>query len=121
MPLIEVCGPRPRVQWGLEVKIWSEPSTTSILCVYQQAAEPLLLIDAIDIEISCTGPYIVGSYWMTLPTVTKTDVFVERREKDHNFKVWEHSGRVLDLRPRGRGSSLTGVTALWSLSKTHLS
>ena len=31
------------------------------------------------------------------------------------------SGRVLDSRPRGRGSSLTSVTALWSLSKTHLS
>ena len=31
------------------------------------------------------------------------------------------SGRVLDLRPRGRGFSLTGVTALWSLGKTHLS
>ena len=33
--------------------------------------------------------------------------------------LWEHSGsvvRVLDSR-----SSLTGVTALWSLSKTHLS
>ena len=29
------------------------------------------------------------------------------------------SGRVLDSRPRGRGSSLTSVTALWSLSKTH--
>ena len=31
------------------------------------------------------------------------------------------SGRVLDSRPRGRGLSLTGVTAFWSLSKTHLS
>ena len=31
------------------------------------------------------------------------------------------SGRVLDSRPRGTGSSLTGFTALWSLSKTHLS
>ena len=31
------------------------------------------------------------------------------------------SGRVLDSRPRAAGSSLTGVTALWSLSKTHLS
>ena len=31
------------------------------------------------------------------------------------------SGRVLDSRPKGRGSSLTGVTGLWSLSKTHLS
>ena len=40
------------------------------------------------------------------------------------------SGRVLDLRPSDpgfephrchSGSSLTGITALWSLSKTHLS
>ena len=30
------------------------------------------------------------------------------------------SGRVLDSRPRAAGSSLTGVTALWSLSKTHV-
>ena len=29
------------------------------------------------------------------------------------------SGRVPDSRPRGGG--FTGVTALWSLSKTHLS
>ena len=31
------------------------------------------------------------------------------------------SCRVLDSRPRAAGSSLTSVTALWSLSKTHLS
>ena len=31
------------------------------------------------------------------------------------------SGRVLDRDRRVAGSSLTGVTALWSLSKTHLS
>ena len=31
------------------------------------------------------------------------------------------SGRVLDSRPGSSGSSLTGVTALWSLNKTHLS
>ena len=29
------------------------------------------------------------------------------------------SGRVLDSRQRAVGLSLTGVTALWSLSKTH--
>ena len=37
---------------------------------------------------------------------------------------WERSGSVVECltRDRGaRGSSLTGVTALWSLSKTHLS
>ena len=31
------------------------------------------------------------------------------------------SGRVLDSRPRAAGWSLTGVTVLLSLSKTHLS
>ena len=36
----------------------------------------------------------------------------------------EHSGSVVECVTRDRetaGSSLTGVTALWSLSKTHLS
>ena len=36
--------------------------------------------------------------------------------------VWEHSGSVVECFTRDRGaagSSLTGVTALWSLSKTH--
>ena len=31
------------------------------------------------------------------------------------------NGRALDSRPKAAGLSLTGVTALWSLSKTHLS
>ena len=38
--------------------------------------------------------------------------------------VREHSGSVVECLTRDRGaegSSLTGVTALWSLSKTHLS
>ena len=37
--------------------------------------------------------------------------------------IWECSGSVVEclIRDRrARGSSLTGVTALWSLSKTHL-
>ena len=37
---------------------------------------------------------------------------------------WERSGSVVEWLTRDRGtagSSLTGVTALWSLSKTHLS
>ena len=37
---------------------------------------------------------------------------------------WERSGSVVEclIQDRGAaGSSLTGVTALWSLSKTHLS
>ena len=39
-------------------------------------------------------------------------------------KGWERSGSVVECLTRDRraaGSSLTGVTALWSLSKTHLS
>ena len=38
--------------------------------------------------------------------------------------LWERSGSVVEYLTRDRraaGSSLTGVTALWSLSKTHLS
>ena len=38
--------------------------------------------------------------------------------------VWECSGSVVECLTRDReptGSSLTGVTGLWSLSKTHLS
>ena len=37
---------------------------------------------------------------------------------------WERSGSVLECLTRDReaaGSSLTGATAFWSLSKTHLS
>ena len=39
-------------------------------------------------------------------------------------EIWERSGSVVECLTRDRraaGSSLTGVTALWSLSKTHLS
>ena len=40
------------------------------------------------------------------------------------LNIWERSGSVVDCLTRDRGaagSSLTGVTALWSLSKIHLS
>ena len=39
-------------------------------------------------------------------------------------RKWERRGSVIECLTRDRrtaGSSLTGVTALWSLSKTHLS
>ena len=42
----------------------------------------------------------------------------------NNSSKWERSGSVVECLTRDRrvaGSSLTGVTALWSLSKTHLS
>ena len=38
--------------------------------------------------------------------------------------LWERSGSVVECLTRDRGaagSSLTGITGLWSLSKTHLS
>ena len=41
-----------------------------------------------------------------------------------HIPVWERSGSVEECLTRDRraaGSSLTGVTALWFLSKTHLS
>ena len=40
------------------------------------------------------------------------------------YRWWERSGSEVECLTRDRGvagSSLTGVTALWSLSKTHLS
>ena len=43
---------------------------------------------------------------------------------DHKCKYLERSGSVVECLTRDRraaGSSLTGVTALWFLSKTHLS
>ena len=42
----------------------------------------------------------------------------------YNINLRERSGSVIECLTRDRraaGSSLTGVTALWSLSKTHLS
>ena len=41
---------------------------------------------------------------------------------DYITTLWERSGSVVECLTRDRraaGSSLTGVTALWSLSKTH--
>ena len=46
------------------------------------------------------------------------------RNKKISFSLRERSGSVVECLTRDRraaGSSLTGVTALWSLSKTHLS
>ena len=48
--------------------------------------------------------------------------YVELGTGDHY--CWEHSGSVVECLTQERGAgglSLTGVTALWSLSKTHLS
>ena len=45
-------------------------------------------------------------------------------KRSRNTESGERSGSVVECLTRDRraaGSSLTGVTALWSLSKTHLS
>ena len=47
-------------------------------------------------------------------------LYVYRKE----YLVWECSGSVVECMTRdleAAGSSIIGVTALWSLSKTHLS
>ena len=47
-------------------------------------------------------------------------LYLKGSHTDH----WERSGSVVECLTRDRGaagSSLTGVNALWSLSKTHLS
>ena len=45
-------------------------------------------------------------------------------DQGETSRGWERSGSVVECLTQDRravGSSLTGVTALWSLSKTHLS
>ena len=53
-----------------------------------------------------------------------SDVDVSSRTEIPHLDQRERSGLVVECLTRDRraaGSSLTGVTALWSLSKTHLS
>ena len=53
-----------------------------------------------------------------------TKTYVVGTQKNRLNKTGERSGSVVECLTRDRraaGSSLTGVTALWSLSKTHLS
>ena len=64
------------------------------------------------------------AHWFTLPY----DAVLLCKHVHHNKPVSvvnrERSGSVVEYLTRDRraaGSSLTGVTALWSLSKTHLS
>ena len=54
----------------------------------------------------------------------KFDVATSNSLGEDAFSRRERSGSVVECLTRDRrvaGSSLTGVTALWSLSKTHLS
>ena len=55
---------------------------------------------------------------------TSMETLVPAKEVSTGFPHRERSGSVVECLTRDRravGSSLTGVTALWSLSKTHLS
>ena len=72
-----------------------------IFCFFQISKFALPVLIAVNIEDRCTENDAVGTY-----------------------KHWERSGSVVECLTRDRraaDSSLTGVTALWSLSKTHLS
>ena len=54
----------------------------------------------------------------------KGQILLYERPNSCYMKIMERSGSVVECLTRDRraaGSSLTGVTALWSLSKTHLS
>ena len=52
------------------------------------------------------------------------DVLKDVCSSIHPFVEWERSGSLVECLngdQRAAGASLTGVTALWSMSKTHLS
>ena len=69
--------------------------------------------------------YFLGNYKLTPGYIQWTIIilFCQTRRKNPLIQKgkWELSCRVLDSRPRATGSSHSGITALWSLSKTHLS
>ena len=63
----------------------------------------------------------LGQNWEKI--INLTSKLGEINDIEHN-KGWERSGSVVECLTRDRramGSSLTGVTVLWSLSKAHLS
>ena len=70
-------------------------------------------------------------YWLQIFTLDSVVVNTQNLISSHGGfltnamrKDGERSGSVVECLTRDRksaGSSLTGVTALWSLSKTHLS
>ena len=87
----------------------------SIADLWKTEAQPYM--HALQFMISLGGivtPFIIQPFLaVSYPSVTN----VTQRQ-------WERSGSVVECFTRDRrvaGSSLTGVTALWSLSKTHLS
>ena len=57
-------------------------------------------------------------------TITESHNGSNNQERINNNRMWERSVSVVEYLTRDRGAaglSLTGVTALWSLSKKHLS
>ena len=65
---------------------------------------------------------VKGQYGLGLVVWLDMDLDEEQDSSKHNGR--ERSGSVVECLTQDRravGSSLTGVTALWSLSKTHLS
>ena len=76
--------------------------------------------------------YIINNDVKLFPTIYRRiysaiycGKFFTLSNQTSRYKIkWERSGSVVECLTRDRrvaGSSLTGVTALWSLSKTHLS
>ena len=57
----------------------------------------------------------------TSPFITERLAMIRKESNQTNMGAQWLSGRVLNSRRGAAGSSLTGVTAFWSLSKTHLS
>ena len=113
-----------------------EAKVLASLRICTDSLETSLLGVAISTDISCTGPYynvlfvMEGKVWWRGRCVWRNwaDTHESARYLYYKFYscVWcgERSGSVVECLTRVRGtegSSLTGVTALWSLSKTQLS
>ena len=61
--------------------------------------------------------FMLGAQWLSGRVLLGT-------QKKHHNETRESSGSVVECLKRDRraaGLSLTGITVLWSLSKTHLS
>ena len=68
-------------------------------------------------------PYITAKMIFTQSVSYLHPVFL-LKDFTVNAQFWERSGSMVECLTRDReaaGSSLTGITALWSWSKTHLS
>ena len=90
------------------------------------------LFDAIQLGLWFTSVFSSGSVWVGNGSMVNVISMVTKNVGSVHlhypcfcyFVTRERSGSVVECLTRDReaaGSSLTGVTALWSLSKTHLS